>query len=114
MTACTGGMHDPSTVEQQNGACFALEGRTFTSVNQLECGRTPDGVGRCNWTIHFATRDTDASDFAWSYSDVSEHGRAECRGESIVATASNRTVNGTFDPATQTLSWNGETYVAAP
>src|SRR5687767_9033858 len=112
--ACTGGMHDPSTVEQQNGACFALEGRTFSSVNQLECGRTPDGVARCNWTLSFSTRDTDASDFAWSYSDVSEHGRVECRGQSISAEAAHGTVFGTFDPAMQTLTWNGELYVAAP
>src|SRR5688572_17231212 len=114
VTACTGGMHDPSTVEQQNGACFALEGRTFTSVQQLECGRTPDGVAKCNWTLTFANRDADASEFAWSYSDVSEHGRAECRGQSIIATAAGRTVTASFDPSSQMLSWNGELYVAAP
>ena len=107
-------MHDPSTVEQQNGACFALEGRSFTSVRQLECGRTPDGVARCNWTLSFATRDTDASEFAWLYSDISDHGRAECRGQSITATAASRTVSGSFDPATQMLTWDGELYVAAP
>jgi len=108
--ACTGGMSDPSTVEQQDGACIALEGRTFSSVNQLECGRTPDGTSRCHWQITFATRDTTASDFAWAYSDVSEHGRVECRGEQVVTKLGSRTVTGRFDQTTQILTWAGETY----
>ena len=112
LAACTG-MYDPSTVEQQNGACIALEGRTFVSMNELDCGRTSDGLARCHWGLTFATKDAAASDFAWSYSDVSEQGHVECRGQSIKATAS-RTVTGTFDPGSQILMWGGEAYVAAP
>ena len=111
--ACTGGMQDPSTVEQQNGACIALEGRTFQSVDKLECGRTPDGTASCNWTLSFATRDAATSEFAWTYSDVSEGGRVSCRGQSLTATTS-RTISGTYDPQTQTLIWAGDTYIAAP
>jgi hypothetical protein len=111
LSGCIGGMHDPSTVEQQNGACFALEGRTFASVQQLECGR--DG-NRCHWTLSFATRDPEASDFAWAYSDVNESGQVECRGQSIVATRASRTLTGTYDPGTQMLTWNGELYSATP
>ena len=108
--ACTGGMNDPSTVEQQNGACVELEGRTFSSVNQLECGRTPDGVARCNWQISFATRDTTASDFSWERSDASEFGSVECRGETVTTKVGSRIVTGRFDPATQVLTWAGEIY----
>ena len=109
IAACAG-MYDPSTVEQQNGACIALEGRTFVSLNELDCGRT----SRCHWGLTFATKDAAASDFAWSYSDVSEQGRVECRGQSIKATASRTVVTGAFDPSSQTLMWGGEAYVAAP
>jgi hypothetical protein len=112
--ACTGGMHDPSTVEQQNGACIALEGRTFASLQELECGRTPDGVAQCHWQLVFATRDTTASEFAWSYSDVSEGGRVECLGQRITAFSASRILSGTFDSSTQMLNWAGETYVASP
>ena len=107
--ACTGGMYDPATVEQQNGACIALEGRTFVSINELECG----GASRCHWGLTFATKDATASDFAWNYSDTSEHGRVECRGQGIKATGG-RAMAGTFDPSSQMLLWGGEVYVAAP
>jgi hypothetical protein len=110
--ACTTGMSDPSTVEQQNGACVELEGRTFTSLSELECGLTPDGVARCHWSVSFATRDSAASELAWSYSDVSEHGRAECRGSTVIATVNGRTVTGTFDAIAQRLTWAGELYQA--
>ena len=111
--ACTGGMYDPATVEQQNGACIALEGRTFTSLGEFGCGVTPDGAARCHWEVTFASKDATASDFAWSYSDVTDQGRVECRGESIKA-AGPRAVIGAFDPTTQILTWGGETYVAMP
>jgi hypothetical protein len=114
LLGCTNGMHDPSTIEQQNGACFELEGRTFTSVNELECGLTPDGVSRCHWIVSFATRDTATSDVSWSYSDIHETGRAECRGQAVVATTGGRTVHGTYDPDSGTLIWAGEHYVTAP
>ncbi len=106
-----GNMQDPTTVEQQNGACIALEGRTFTSVDELECGRSPDGTGRCHWLITFAIRDNRASDFAWSYSDVAESGKVECHGETLAGIAS-RSYTGAFDPATQTLTWAGAQYLA--
>jgi len=102
-------MHDPSTVEQQNGACIDLEGRTFASLNELECGLSPDGVSRCHWQLSFAVRDTTASDFAWSYSDVAESGRVECHGQTLSATASLHH-SGSYDPVTQILTWDGELY----
>ncbi len=121
-------MHDPAMVEQQNGACIALEGRTFASVNELECGRALGGAGRCQWQITFAVRDGSASEFVWqhrsgagspdsplTYSDVAESGRVECRGETLRGIASRKVsvaLGGTFDPATQVLTWAGQTYLA--
>jgi len=111
LAACNG-MQDPSTVEQQEGACSALEGRRFESVNDLECGLTPNGVGLCKWSISFATRDDVSSSFAWSYSDVGESGMIECHGATINS-LTQRQINGTFDPATNKLVWEGQTYVPA-
>jgi hypothetical protein len=113
LAACTGGMQDPSTVEQQEGACIALEGRRFESVNELECGLTPNGVALCKWSLSFATRDDDSSSWNWRYSDVGESGHVECNGATI-SSLTQRSINATFDPATQKLIWEGQTYVPAP
>lgn len=114
LVACTGGMQDPSTVEQQEGACIALEGRRFESVNDLECGLTPNGVALCKWRLTFATRDDQSSAFQWSYSDAGESGMIECDGAAISSiTASPRQVSGTFDATTQKLVWEDQMYVPA-
>ncbi|MBA3392008.1 MAG: hypothetical protein H0T89_05155 [Deltaproteobacteria bacterium] len=112
--AACGGMSDPSTVEQQEGACIALEGRRFQSVNELECGRTPDGVALCRWTLTVTSRDDASSSFQWSYSDVGESGQLECHGATVTSVGGMRAISGTFDAATQKLVWHGETYTLAP
>lgn len=109
--ACTGGMQDPSTVEQQEGACIALEGLRFESINDLECGLTPNGVALCKWNLTFGVRDDQSSTFQWSYSDVAEGGQIECNGAAMVT--SPRTINATFDALAQRLVWEGQTYVPA-
>jgi len=111
--ACTGGMYDPSTVEQQEGACVALEGRRFESVNTLECGLTPDGPAPCKWSVTFAIRDDASTSFQWSYSDVGETGTIECHGVTINSLPGSRSVTATYDPATQKLVWQGEAYTPA-
>jgi hypothetical protein len=113
LVACTGGMQDPSTVEQQDGACVALEGRRFESVNDLECGLTPSGPAQCKWVLSFAIRDDATSTFAWSYSDVGEQGAIECHGATISSVTS-RSVNASFDPVTQKLVWESQTYTPTP
>lgn len=113
-TACTGGMQDPSTVEQQEGACLALEDRRFESLDDLECGLTPDGVALCRWQLTFIARDDESSAFQWTYSDVAESGNIECDGGTITSiTGAPRRVDGTFDPITQKLVWEGQTYAPA-
>ncbi len=110
LSACTSGSYYESTVVEEQGACVALEGRTFQSTSELECGRTPDGVARCRWQLVFDVSHATASEFSWHYSDVSEAGQVTCRGSSITAISAGRTIQGTFDPVTQTLVWAGESY----
>ena len=118
LVACTGGMQDPSTVEQQEGACVALEGRRFESVNELECGHTPSGIALCKWRLQFSTADDyQSSAFQWSTSDlgsVGEAGHIECDGAAITSvTASPRQITGSFDAASQKLVWESQTYLLA-
>jgi len=114
LAACTGGMQDPSTVEQQEGACVALEGRRFESQADLECGRTPTGTALCKWRLAFSTRDDQSSAFSWTYSDVGESGMIECDGATISSiTASPHQVSGSFDAVSQKLVWEDQTYVPA-
>lgn len=113
VSACTSGPYTESTVIEQ-GACVALEGRSFSSVNELECGRTPDGVALCQWQLAFDIGTQTASEWSWSYSDVSESGRATCTDTSITAVAGDRTLTGMFDPVTQQLIWAGEAYDLTP
>jgi hypothetical protein len=111
LACCTSGMYESTAVEQT--ACVGLEGKTFTSVNELECGRGPNGPVPCHWQVAFAIGDTATSDITWSYSDVAETGKATCRDRTVTATLGNRTLTATMDLPTQ-LSWAGEIYVVAP
>jgi hypothetical protein len=112
LAACTGGMQDPSTVEQQDGACIALEGRKFESMDDLECGLTPNGVALCKWQLTFTVRDEQSTVFQWRYSDVGEAGQIACEGAAITSvSASPHQVSGTFDATTQKLVWEDQTYV---
>ena len=107
-------MQDPSTVEQQEGACIALEGRRFETAAELECGRSPGGVELCKWQLVFATGDDASSQFTWQYSDVGESGHIECDGATITNVSSSpRPISATFDAVTQKLVWEDQTYVPA-
>lgn len=109
--ACTSGGYVESTAVEQ-GACIALEGRSFQSASELECGRTPTGIARCHWQLSFDIGEPTTSEFSWHYSDVSEGGQVSCRGSSVTATGAGRTIQGTFDLVNQTLVWAGELYTA--
>lgn len=101
LAACTGGMQDPSTVEQQDGACIALEGRQFIS--------TADGS-----QLTFSVRDEASTIFQWAYADVVEAGQIACEGATITSVSSSpHQVSGTFDANTQKLVWEDQTYVPA-
>jgi hypothetical protein len=105
--ACTSGMTETTVVEQ--GACTALEGRTFVSQNELECGRSG---ARCRWQLTFDVDTARTSQFVWQFSDVGDVGQVTCNGSAIIATTSSRTLRATFDAATLRLHWAGETYIS--
>jgi hypothetical protein len=98
-------MQETALVEQ--GACVALEGRTFASVDELDCGLTPDGAGRCRWQVSFEVESARASQFTWLHVDVGETGQVTCDGGALAATINNRRLRGTFDPKTLRLTWAG-------
>jgi hypothetical protein len=111
VSACTSGPYTESTVIEQ-GACVALEGRAFASVDERECGRTPDGVATCRWQVSFDIGTLTSSEWSWLYSDVGAAGRATCNDGTITATSGARTIHGLFDAATQRLIWDNVVYVA--
>ncbi len=101
---------DPSVIDGQNGACTGLEGRSFQSVEQHECGLTPDGVAMCHWQITFSAQDPQRTMFMWSHSDVGESGSVRCTGRQISTDGIGRVHTGAYDPGTQTLTWDGLPY----
>ena len=90
------------------GACTALEGKVYTTPNELECGLTPTGVGLCPWTLTFEAMTATESIVRWGHSDVGETLRVTC--EDAVLTAE-RGYTGRYDPGTDSVMWEGETYL---
>ncbi len=90
---------------EAHGACTALEGASWQSVTQLECGLGPNGPELCNWHLTFSTETLDASRFDWAHSDVEQSGTVSCQDHTIVSTNGDATLTGTFDPAANTVTW---------
>lgn len=88
-------------------ACALLAGKTFKSVDELECGLGPNGVELCRWTLTF----TDAT-YQHMYSDVGETGTYTCAGGVIMGKASGLDEDraGTIDGATGALVWQTIAY----
>lgn len=99
------GGDDPALVDGQDGACTALEGRQFQSVEQHECGRTPDGVAMCHWQLAFMPTDPQRSSFTWMHSDVGESGSVRCTGRQLSTSGIGPVYTGTYDPASRRLTW---------
>lgn len=93
------------------GACTALEGLQFRSLDPGECGLTPDGVGSCTWRITFDVYDSSTkSRFTWSHSDVGESGYVMCEGNAIHSVDSSVHYAGSLDPAQLDLVWDDRAY----
>ena len=92
-------------------ACGSIAGKTFVSLNTMECGLTPTGVAMCNWSITFATDGT----FSWRHSDYGESGTYTCSGATITADngISPPPHTGMLDPQTNLLTWEGAQYAAS-
>jgi hypothetical protein len=96
---------EAAIVDRQNGACIALEGRQFQSVEQHECGLTPNGPAMCHWQLEFTPTDPQRSSFMWRHSDVGESGAVRCTGRQITTDGFGPVYTGTYDPATRRLTW---------
>ncbi|MDB4954728.1 MAG: hypothetical protein JWO36_2297 [Myxococcales bacterium] len=103
----------PDDVATQNGACTALEHRTFTSEAPGECGLGPNGPTSCPWTIDVQPFDAQASTFHWHHSDVEEAGGVSCHGAVLTGRpgASQGMLPGSYDTATHVLVWDGVRYL---
>ena len=118
VAGCTAQVHqnldpDLAAVLVQNGACSALEGASFASVAQGECGLGPDGVSQCTWHITFDSRDGTASEYSWRHSDVEEAARVECHGRTLTGYTfdGQARYSGDYDPLQRTLTWEAMVYV---
>jgi len=89
-----------------DAVCASIIGRHFESLEQLECGQTPDGVALCNWSIDFAEDGT----FAWNYSDIGQSGTYTCEGGILEARIGADAVENSFDLESATLTWDGVEY----
>jgi hypothetical protein len=90
-------------------ACSLIAGKTFLSLNLMECGLGPNGVVSCNWRVSF----TDGT-YSWAHSDVVEDGGYSCDGATITTTrpvTSTTPLLGRLDFQTGQLTWDGATYV---
>ena len=98
------------------GACTALDGLTFQSVQQGECGLGPDGPTACAWHLKFVAADATHSTFVWSHSDVEESGSVACNGGTVETLGSPPAFrySGTFDDAKLDLTWDARAYALAP
>lgn len=90
-------------------ACQEVDGQTYLSIEQHECGQGPNGPVMCNWSIRFS-----AGAFDWSYSDIGTSGTYTCDGAQISGIAAGSTFAGALDSETRVLTWNGIDYQEAP
>lgn len=73
--------------------CTAIAGRTFVSDQDGECGKSPNGVAMCRWSVRF-----DGSTVAWQHSDFEEYGALTCNANGVAATFESGTKTIVFDP----------------
>ncbi len=86
--------------------CAAVAGSNWSSVDELECGRTPYGVALCHWRLSFSARD-----WNWHGSDYAEAGTWTCTAGNITSDGWDGTrVRGVLSDATH-LAWDGTDYV---
>ena len=113
-TGMTGGTSGTSGTDGTDGTddgdvfdavCEAIVGTTFESIEELECGLTPEGVELCHWQVRFE----DNGEWLWNYSDVGQGGDYTCVG-GVLTITNDVTIEHAYDPRTQTLTWEGVDY----
>ena len=105
LTACGGSKDGPVA-----DACAEIEGQTYLSLEQYECGLGPGGAELCNWTLSFA-----GGNFDWSFSDINAAGTYTCDGPMVIGSTTDGTeYDGYVDAETGYLTWNQIDYQRAP
>ncbi len=99
---------DPAAPDARR-RCADLEGKTFASLTQGECGLGPSGPTACTWHVMFAPADAATTAFTWQHSDVEESGDVYCIGGDVYDAGSAAT-RGSYDATTQHLVWDSVTY----
>jgi len=94
---------------QPDVLCEQIVGTTFLSLEELECGLTPDGPELCHWQITFE----EDGNYLWMHSDVGEGGTYVCQGGNFFVVGGSD-VDFDVDPVTGILTWDGVEYEAAP
>lgn len=92
----------------EDGNCMFVVGRTFLSVDEMECGLDPDTVGMCKWQVTFNADMT----FSFVFSDVADGGPYTCKAGAIVGTGTIDEYGGSVDANTGVLFWAGAMYLA--
>jgi hypothetical protein len=106
--ACTTGSSPTSTPATR---CNDLEGKTFASLTQGECGLGPNGPSLCTWHLMFTANDADTTHYDWQHSDYGQSGEIECDGADVTeVTGGSDMPRGTYDAASMQLVWSGVTY----
>ncbi len=88
--------------------CDALSGQTWQSVDQLEAGRSVNGVAKMHWKLGFEN-----GQFRWRYSDVVEMGTYTCDAEavSLISSMKDPRATGSFNAELSELVINNVRYV---
>ena len=109
--ACTTGSAPEPPSPTPTTRCADLEGKTFASLTQGECGLGPNGPVPCTWHLTFSAMDAATTHYDWQHSDYGQSGEIECDSGTVTeVTNGMNTPQGTYDPATMQLVWEGVTY----
>lgn len=108
--ACGTSGHVAADAAEVDGPCPLLEGHTFASVTEGECGLGPNGPEPCTWHLTFSAESAMQSHFEWQHSDYGESGKVVCRGTTVTGTGAS-TYAGQF--ANAVLTWDGVDYTVS-
>lgn len=107
VTACTAGSSTPAATTR----CADLEGTTFASLTEGECGLGSNGPSLCTWHLTFSGMDAMTTHYDWQHSDYGQSGEIECDGSDVTeVTGGSDMPRGTYDASSRQLVWDGVTY----